>query len=379
MSTLLSLNQTAKVKRGFAYSALMISLVIICSSSNYAFAEDHSTQAVNSQDQKDKSPADNREWVKNATKKYSPASWDLLMQYENLPTELEGFRTGGWIVKIMKSMATFDNLKETNNRTEMLSNMAVNIPCVALALQRFQVYRYTRENNLMMDWDRAEAFFYFPPAGPFYVSFPIKSLFPAGELAEGIPDNLRTSLFNIYIKEKKATQRFGVIGLLEEFHAHYFGSRFYLDILEVYKTEKGSDADGFLEWILHSQTSMNAFYEFDFFIMEYLLYMKKHHTADYEALKSYRPFVEAYGTIRSSFEDLINQYQNLIKTEMQRLNASGNTEVGLEGNLLWVRVANSNNRKGTRLFTERNKLMPAISSDRYLTIMSDFPKTRIQE
>lgn len=373
-NNLQALSQTVKVKRRLVYLVLVVSMAIIFSSSNHAFAEDHLAKAVNFQDQRDKSSIDSIEWVKTVTKKYSPASWNLLMQYENLPSELEGSKKGGWIVKIKKSMETFDKLKAGNNRAELLSSMAVNVPCVVLALQRFQVFRYTRENNLMMDWEKAEAYFYLPSPRSFYVSFPMKSLFPAGELAPGIPDNLRTSLFDTYIKESKTTQRFGVIGLLEEFHAYYFKSKFYLDMAEAYKIAEGSDADGFLEWVRHSQSAMDAFYEFDFFIREYLLYMKKHHPADYEALKSCRSFVETYGAVRSSYEGLVNQYLNLIKTEMQQLNDSGKAKVGFDDNILWVRAAGDNKSKGAKVLPQKNKLMPVMNSDRYLAVLLDFPK-----
>jgi hypothetical protein len=319
-------------------------------------------------------PAGNREWVKEATKRYSPVSWDLLMRYEGLPPELESARKGGWTVTMKKPAATFDNLKGGTSKSEWIDRMAMNIACIALSLQRFQVFSHTRENNLLMDWDRAEAFFYLSPSRSFYVSFPMRSLFPAGELAAEIPDNLRTPLFNAYIKESTLTKRFGVIGLMEEFHSHYFQSKFYLDMLEAYKFAEESDADGFLEWVRHSQSAMDAFFEFDFFIREYLLYMKRNRTADYEMLKSCRPFVETYGTVRSSYERLVILYLDLIQTEMQRLKASGKTEMGLENNILWIRAAGSLQSKGARVLPVKHKLTPVLTSDRYLKIMPDFPK-----
>ena len=65
---------------------------------------------------------------KKVTREYSPVSWGVLMQYENLPLELEGYKKGGWVVTMKKSMDTFQHLKEGNNRSEALATMAVNIP-----------------------------------------------------------------------------------------------------------------------------------------------------------------------------------------------------------------------------------------------------------
>lgn len=313
----------------------------------------------------------NREWVKEATRRYSPVSWDLLMRYENLPQELEGFRKGGWVITMKKSAGTFDYLKEGTSRHDMLDRMALNISSIALCLQRFQVFSHTRQNNLLMDWDRAEAFFYLSPSRFFYVSFPMACLFPAGEIAAEIPENLRTSLFDKYLKESTITRRFGVIGLLEEFHSHYFQAKFYQDMREAFKFGEGSDGDGFLQWVVHSQSAMDAFYEFDFFIREYLLYMKKNRAADYEALKSCPPFFEAYRNIRSSYEGLVTQHLDFIQTEMQRLKASGKTEAGMENNILWIRTVGSRQSKGVKVLPAKQKLAPVLASDRYLIIAPD--------
>ncbi len=314
------------------------------------------------------------EWVKKATQKYSPDSWNILMQYENLPVEMEGNKKGGWLVSIKKAQATFDLLRNTSGKAEILARMAVNVHCITLTLQRFLVFQHARENKLLMDWERAEAFFYLSPAKSFYVSFPIQSLFPAGRLVPEITDNMKTPLFDEYIRRNSNAQRFGVIGLLEEFHALYFKSKYYLDMLEAYKIAEGSDADGLLEWVRHSTAAMNAFYEFEFFFHEYFLYMKENHAVDYAALKSCRSFVAAYGALRVAYEDLVKEYEDLIRLEMTRLNTSGKAQAGLENNILWVRTASSSKSKGAKVLPQKDKLMPVLNSGRYRTIMPDFPK-----
>ncbi len=339
-----------------------------------AEAGENPVQAESSKAQKPSLPADNVEWVKNATQRYSPSSWASLMKYEHLPVEMEGARTGGWMITMKKSLDTFGQLKGENNKTELLDRMALNIRVITLALQRHDVFNYARENKLMMDWDKAEAFFYVSPENSYYVSFPIKALFPSARIMEQIPESHRTFLFDTYIKAGSTTQRFGVVGLLEEFHAYYAGSKFYVDMLDAFRAAEGSDAMGFLEWVRHSQGTLSAFYEFDYFIREYLFYMKERHPGDYEALKSCRSFVDAYGAVRSAYESLIDQYLKMIKTEMQRLNETATAQAGFDNGVLWVRTANSANSSGTYVLTDREKLTALINGDRYLLVMADFPK-----
>ena len=331
--------------------------------------------ASNPPDQIDKSSAEPVEWVKNVTRKYSPDSWASITEYENVPAQQEGQRAGGWIITLKKSMDTFHYLDGEGSRTNLLGKMALNIRAVTLAMQRHHLFQHTREKNLMMDWEKAEVFLNMPCPRPLYISFPLKSLFPCNKIAEEIPADRRTALFETYIKDSAITQRFGVVGLLEEYHAHYLGSKFYYDMLEAYKIAEDSDAGGFLAWVRHSQSTMSAFYELDFFIREYLLYMKKHHPDNYEKLKAHRPFMESYAIIRISYEKLVDRYLTLIHKEIQRLNASGKVQAGLANNILWVRAEKSNNSSATELFAEKEKIKDLIESDRFLAIQKDFPKT----
>jgi hypothetical protein len=122
---------------------------------------------------------------------------------------------------------------------------------------------------------------------------------------------------------------------------------------------------------------MSAFFEFDFFIKEYLLYMKSRYPAHYKELRSCQSFTVAYSAIRTSYEELTNDYLQKIKTEMAELNSSGKAEVTLEGYNLWVREGNSDISAGTPVFSEDfGTLMPVLESDRYQKIIDDFPEMR---
>ncbi|MCJ7446561.1 MAG: hypothetical protein MUO72_02605 [Bacteroidales bacterium] len=314
--------------------------------------------------------SDTKEWVKNATKKYSPDSWDLLMQYESLPAKQEAKAVNG-IIATKKSAGTFYYLKG-RSRTDLLSSMATSIHEIAHGYCDQNIFRYAREKGLKLDMDKAEEFFYYSPARSFFISFPLKSLFPSRELIPDIPGNLRTFRFDTYIDGITSTQPEGIIGLLNELHSYYLESKFCFEMLEPYKEAEGSDASGFFQWVYHSQSKMTAFFEFDFFIREYLLHMKREYPAEYKELRNYRPFIEAYSAIRTSYKELINKYLQKINIEMASLNASGKAEVNLEGNRLWVREANSDASIGTLVFSaDRETLIPVLESNHYQEIIAD--------
>jgi hypothetical protein len=315
----------------------------------------------------------NIEWIKESTKKYSPVSWYMLLQYDNLPESAEAPTTGNGVVSTAKATDTFHYLRG-RSRIDLLVSMETNVHEIAHGYFDLNVYRYLRENNMKMNTDNAQGYIYISPSESFFVSFPLKAMFPSGELSVVIPANLRTYRFETYIEGSTSTQSDGVIGLLNELHAYYLGSKYCFDMLEPYKTAAGSDAEGLFEWVTHTQSTMSAFYEIDFFIREYLLYMKKNHTANYEMLRSYRPFTESYITLYKFYKDLIDKYQNRIKDEMKLLNSAGDAGARIEKGWLWVKAGKSNVSSGTPIFSkEKDVLIPMLESRRYRDIEDDFP------
>lgn len=323
--------------------------------------------------QRNMARAANIEWIKESTKKYSPVSWYMLMQYDNLPESAEASTSDNGVASSQKATDTFHYLRG-RSRIDLLASMETNVHEIAHGYFDQGVYRYLRENSLRLKTDNAQGYIYISPSESFFVSFPLKAMFPSGELSAIIPADLRTYRFETYIEGSTSTQSDGVLGLLNELHAYYLGSKYCFDMLEPYKTAAGSDAAGLFEWVTHTQSTMSAFYEIDFFIREYLLYMKKKHAANYEMLRSYRPFTESYITLNKLYKDLIDKYQDRIKDEMKLLNSSGDAGTRIEKGWLWVKAGNSHVSSGTPIFSkEKDILMPMLESRRYRDIEDDFP------
>jgi hypothetical protein len=135
-------------------------------------------------------------------------------------------------------------------------------------------------------------------------------LFSARYLAETIPTNLRTFRYDSYIETKhfnQSTQVEGIVGLMEEFNAYYHGAKVVYDLLPLYRETFG---ENFLwRWSSEFTSNADAFYEFDFFIKEYLLYARKYYPALYSELKNDANFKTIYKTIRSKFSLMIAAYE----------------------------------------------------------------------
>ena len=312
------------------------------------------------------------EWVKAATKKYSPDSWYMLMEYDELPARAEAKLTNGTTSESNKPAGTFSYLRGSG-RTEIILSMSTNVHEIGHGYYHQNVFRYANENNLQLDWDNADGFIYLSQGKSFYLSFPAKYLFPSAELKASIPVSLRTFRFDTYIDGNTSTQEDGVLGLLNEMHAYFLGSRFTYDMLDAYKSAEASESDGLIEWVSSISSEMTAFYEFDFFIKEYLFNMKSNYPDSYKQLKAYRNFSLAYAEVRKYYTDLINSYQERVDSEIRKINASGSHEAHMEGVELWIKSTATGRSRGSDIFYEdRMKLLPVLESIRYNEIISDF-------
>ena len=198
-------------------------------------------------------------------------------------------------------------------------------------------------------------------------------LFPSREIVKEIPRDLRTFRFDTYVAGTTSTQGQGVIGLLDEFHAYYHGARCSYDLYPAYAEAEGSEANGLLEWIRETQSHMTAYYEFDFFIKEYLLQMLNNYPEEYEALRKCTSFTEAYRGVSGEYSDLIRKYEQRIKDKMTELNAFGEAAAEMKDGTLWISSAGSMRSRGATLFHEdRATLEPVLKSGRYDEIVSDF-------
>ena len=311
-------------------------------------------------------------WVKQVTRQYAPLSWELLMLYDDLPRNMEAETVDGMTMSSQKPMDSFMFL-DGGSATEILGSMATNVHETAHSYFGNNIFRYAGDKRLALDWDNVNGFLYLSPSEAWFISFPKEMLFPSREIVNEIPRELRTFRFDTYVDGTTSTQGQGVIGLLDEFHAYYHGARCSFDLFRAYAEAEGSEVNGLLEWISETQSHMTAYFEFDFFIKEYLLQMRNNYPEEYEALRQCTSFTQAYRGVRREYSDLVRSYEQRINQKMAELNAAGEAVVEIKEGHLWVSSAGSMRSRGASLFHEdRATLEPVLRSGRYDKIESDF-------
>lgn len=245
-------------------------------------------------------------WVLDRMQKYSPSSLHLLKAYEQLPGELSINREGS-VISTRKSMGAFDFM-ETNSFENALVSMSTNIHEIGHGyggLIHFEELMNCNCSKTIQFGDIQQGF-YHGSGEEYWIEIDSDYIFPANQLSETIPYDLRTFRYDTYIEGTSSTQAHGVIGLLDEFNAYYLGSKYTYEMLPAFKELFGTNYLN--QWVKNSASEMTAYFEFDFFIKEYLLYAQKHAPETYQYLKTNADFRRSYSQISKKYAQLTQDY-----------------------------------------------------------------------
>ena len=243
------------------------------------------------------------DWVMNSLRDHSSTSYEIVNQFNiNSPNMSHGGRS-------INCGMTHLKYCDLSSKEKFLATIATNVHETLHSLDSQIPFMFANEGKIQFGKNDFEGF-YINEHLQYTYEFPTNKLFQSRILAAAIPEKLRTFRYKTYIESStnfQSTQSNGVIGLLDEFNAYYHGSKVVFDLLPLYQEVKGNN---FL-WLWSSDFSANAdaFYEFDFFIKEYLLYARSNYPALYEELKNDQDFKLIYQTIRKRFEELISNYE----------------------------------------------------------------------
>ncbi len=311
-------------------------------------------------------------WVKESTRILSPDSWHLLMSYEFLPEVSRILLGCGTIMEMNKPAETFHYLSG-NNVFEVIGRMSSNVHEISHGYSRKDIFRYVSENDLTIEMSDEGRRLYLSPSESYLITFPGNYLFPASRLSQVIPENRQTLRYKTYITGSTSSQVHGVLALLDELNAYFLGSRFRYEMLDAYKIAGPTEAEGFLEWVSGAQGTMGAFFEMDYFILEYLLYMKTNHPGRYEMLRADKSFGDAWRAVRTSYGKLVYNYFSTLHKEKDAINDSGEYELSVEDNRLWISKGGSGSYNSRLIISSAmDTLIPVLNSDRFREIEQDF-------
>ena len=256
---------------------------------------------------------DTKDWIIRKTQMYSPSSATLLNLYDRIPSRLS-VDLGGSVVSTSKNGDTYEYL-ELESYESALHSMSTNVHEIGHGYGGVMYFQEANKgiNGARINFRNINQGFYQSPQEYFWIEIEKAYIFPSRKLTGTIPGDLRTFRFNTYINGNSSTQQHGVIGLLDEMNAYYLGSRFNYEMFPVYKELYGPK---YLDkWVMKTSSSMTAYFEFDFFVKEYLLYAKNYQPQTYSYLKNNAAFKSTYQKIHNKFKQVAELYEAKVNRE----------------------------------------------------------------
>ena len=208
---------------------------------------------------------------------------------------------------------------------------------------------------------------------PFIVKHPDQKI-KTETAAARIPKNLRSLRWGTYVSagSKVSANVNGVYGLLDELHAYYYGCKAVIDcgeFLAEYLSDTGYSEDVVTGYFSSFMSARLAFYEFKYWTLEYLLYVKEYHPDQYKTIMGNNNYKQAFIYIHDNFEKLV---ENIIPennkiiidklNEMNIISAENNEAV-------WF------GKSGIGKFTDEIELLKKeISSAKYTDMLKELRK-----
>ena len=284
---------------------------------------------------------------------YSPTSYNLLMNHDDLESSYS-YSKNGSSISTTQNTDTYEFMN-WDSYERALGRMAINIHEICHSYNHYIPYWKMQECECGVA-SFIHKGYYLSPNEEYWIQIDEKLMFPSRKLVPHIPEKSRTFRFNTYIVGEQSAQGHGVLGLMGEFNAYFIGAKYMFDMLPIH--ERKDPEWGYVFWASTTKGHMDAFFEFDFYIKEYLLYAMKYRQDTYEHLKNDLSFLNIYGTIQNRYRALLSNYVNQYQRYYDKNNK--NTE--------GFRVIMNENP----FSTEYDVLKTVLSSERYKSIQDDF-------
>jgi hypothetical protein len=304
---------------------------------------------------------DSKEWIKQQLAVRAPAEHELLQVYSSLPEELHVDTKNGSI-ESRKSSDTYKYL-ESDKPENLLLEMAINVHEINHALTHAMPFVRYSESQQVLESSGINMYYYLLPDKKEFLINSAIHFFPAKELVQEIPDHLRTYRYQTYIGGTSSTQQDGVLALLDEFNSylHTFSTLYLLK--EAYLESRVDKVAAYVDWNASLNSYRSSFYEFNYFILEYMLLAREKFPEVYQAVRREKIML-IYEAIRNNFEMLILEQGKELKSGCKEFCKQAGTTSYIEGNTCYLNL-----KKGAMGFSLKDeaidKLAPVLKSARY--------------
>lgn len=309
--------------------------------------------------------------------KYAGEEYEIISRYEKLPVRISWKNKDGHIVTTIAGNDPFKYLNYTDELT-LLRSMPLNVHEVNHMFTSTWAGEWANKNNKQLPGN-LNYYFYISRDAESITAIDLK-FFPSRVLIDHITEKFRTIRFGTYINGNSSTQGLGLIGLLDEFNSylHSYKTAFLLQpaYLQVKKFNLGKN---YLNWLMDIEGWIQPYYEFRFFILEYLLYARRFEPIVYETIRKNPVLIQIFNTITEKYYPLVKQGQYELTDGHHRFAVKNNLEVDSNpGREIMFR--NGNTSSGFRLNSKAYfQLFEILHSNRYDLVTEELGIKKFKE
>lgn len=253
---------------------------------------------------------------------HNPDAHIMMKRLYDLPSK---FKLGTATMTVSKP-SDFMVYISDDNFEQVLSSISTAVHEACHMYQSKKGFQIIDEQNLNYEFGAQYAVYYINEATEFLVKE--TEVFPSIQIARLVPKELRKSRYDTYIDSKNkilGTQQSGVYGLMDEWSAYYNGFKTTVMNYPIYESKASDNVGYFLNYISDASNTKLSYYEFKYFILQYLSYARSKEKKIYKELmtnaemkKACRAIDAAFIDVMSEYDDKVAQIQNLAEETGER-------------------------------------------------------------
>jgi hypothetical protein len=310
----------------------------------------------------------NINWAVEQLKVLSPDEYQILHCYDQLPEKFS-VKTDMGTLSSYKSGSTLQFMHE-GDKVSCLMNIETDVHEVNHMITSAYPYEYCRIHNRVLT--EKNMYYFYIGKGNDTVLFSNVDFFPSQNIISEIPDTIRTFRFSTYIEGDLSTQDDGLLGLLDEYNSYHHSMTTTWELRNAYLTGSKDKVKGYITWMGSLNTLVQAYYEFRFFILEYLRYAKLNAPDVYEQIKDETGLITVFNQITVSYRAILSNHENEIAENGQVYWQKLGYKAYIDDKREFYFIGKDGAATGFQVkMDDKDKLDPLLQSHRYDELIND--------
>jgi hypothetical protein len=310
----------------------------------------------------------NGNWAFNELRKHSDREYTVISEYQRLPHSFE-VDTDFGSLSSYKTFTEYDFFHSTD-KIELLGELPIAVHEVNHGITNGKAYTECGKRGVL---GLKNNYYFYTPAGNEILVRSDMHFFPTNRIIPSVPIEKRSFRFDTYVEGNTSTQTDGLLGLLDEFNSYAHSLATAYALKNAYLEISGDELNHYISWRQDLWSYVQSYYEFKYFLLQYLLCAKKNDGKLYSEIRENHELMLAIVTINNDFLSLIERFneEDQVLGPTYWKNKGYLVEKDPASGFEYYKLGGSRVGYGAKM-EDRDKLIPEINSPKFNEIKTDF-------